>query len=77
MIMEIDARIHEHGIRPLFQEYFEPLHFQGCVALLGRFGYVHSQGRASAAGDDENPYPVSRRALLGHDLFELVNRAVR
>ena len=43
VLVEIDARILEHGIGLLLQKYFEPCYFEGHIALLGGFGYVHSQ----------------------------------
>jgi hypothetical protein len=41
--LEIDARVHEHGLCPFLQEDPETLQFNGRIAHLGRFGYVHSQ----------------------------------
>ena len=41
--LEIDARVHEHGLCPFLQEDPETRQFNGRIAHLGRFGYVHSQ----------------------------------
>ncbi len=64
MLLKINARIHEHGVGPFLKENLQTIYFNGCIARLGRFGYVHSQRGASAAGNDEDPHPVSGSALL-------------
>jgi hypothetical protein len=41
--LKIDARIHQHAICPFLQENLQAAEFEGHIARLGRFGYVHSQ----------------------------------
>jgi hypothetical protein len=41
--LKIDLRTHQHFVRPLLQENLQTLHFNGLIAHLGGFGYVHSQ----------------------------------
>ena len=61
--MKINVRVHEHILCPLFQENLQAIHFEGHITPLGRFGYVHSQRRASAARDEKNPYSITRCSL--------------
>ena len=77
LLHKIDARVRKHHIRPVFQEHPEAILLQGRIALLGGFGYVHSQRGASAAGDEEYSHPVAWAALLVHNLFEFIYCAVR
>ena len=42
-LAEIDRRAREHLVRPFFQEHLQTVLFEGRVARLGGFGYVHSQ----------------------------------
>ena len=76
ILLEIDVRIHEHAICPLFQKNLQTIQIDGRVARLGRFGYVHSQRWASTTRNHEYPYSVSCYPLLFNDFFELVYRAV-
>jgi len=76
-IMKIDVRVHEHAVGPFLQENFEAAQIEGRIARLGFFGYVHSQRRASASGDYEDPHAVSGSSLLLHDFFELLYCVVR
>jgi len=76
MVVEIDGGTHEHLVRTLFKEQLETVLFEGRVARLGGFGYVHSQGGASAAGDDEDSHAVIGAALLFHYFLELLYCAV-
>ncbi len=64
VLLEIDARSRQHRVGPFLEKNLQAVHFEGGVARLGCFGYVHSQGRASAARNDEYPYPVSGCSLL-------------
>jgi len=75
-IQKIHLRVREHVICPRLQEKLEAADFVGDIARYRRFGYVHSQGRASAAGDQKYPDTISRRSLLVHNLFELIYRTV-
>ncbi len=59
MLLEIDARRHQHRVGPFLEKNLQPLHFKGRIAHLGRFGYVHSQRRASAAWNNEDSHSVS------------------
>ncbi len=74
---KIYVRVREHIIRPRLQEEPEAADLVGGIAGCCCLGYVHSQGGASAAGNQENPNAVSRRSLLVHNLLELVYRIVR
>ena len=75
--LEIDLRAHQHFMSPLFQEYLQTLHLKDLIANLGGFGYVHSQGRASAARYDEYSYTVSGSSLLFNDFLELIYSSIR
>jgi hypothetical protein len=75
--IEIDTRIREHAFCPLFQKNLETVEIHGRVAHLGRFGYVHSQRRASAARDHEDSHPVPGITLLTDKFLEFVYSAVR
>jgi hypothetical protein len=74
--LKIDLRAHQHFVRPLFQEHFQALHLKGLIAHLGGFGYVHSQGGASAARDNEYPYTVSGGSLFLNDFLKLIYSTV-
>jgi hypothetical protein len=74
--LKINARGHQHIIRPGFQEYLQPAQFKGNIARLGSFGYVHSQWRASAARDDKYANTVAVRSLFLHNLFEFLYSAI-
>src|SRR5512134_2135905 len=76
-IHKIDRGVHEHIARLLFEEHLQTILLKRCVAHLGGFGYVHSQRRASAAGDNEYPDPVAVRSLLRDHILEPLDRAVR
>ena len=75
--LEIDIRVRQHGVSPFLQKNLKAFHFEGRISPQGRFGYVHSQRGASAAGDHEDPHPVSGSSLLFHDFLELAYRAIR
>jgi hypothetical protein len=74
---EVDVRVHQHVVGPFLQENLEAVYLERRIALQGRFGYVHSQGGASAAGDHKDPHPVAGGALFFHDILELCYRAIR
>lgn len=76
-VPEINVRVEEHVVRTRFQEKLQPVDLKGRVAGLGCFGYVHSQGRASAARDQKNPYPVACVSLFFNDFFKLAHGTVR
>ena len=76
-LMEINVRGHQHLTGLLLQKNLEAVQLEGRVALQGSFGYVHSQRRASAARDREDPHPVSRYSLFCNHILELLYRAVR
>jgi len=69
--LEINVRGRQHLIRLFFQEHFQAAQFERRIALLGRFGYVHSQRRASAARDDENANAISGSPLFLYNFLEL------
>ncbi len=73
VFLKVYARICKHAHCTLLKENPQPLHIKGRVTGLRRFGYVHSQRRASATRDNKYPYPVSCSALLGDDFLELVH----
>ena len=77
LLHKIDARVRKHQIRPVLQEDPEAVLLERRIALLGGFGYVHSQRGASAAGDEEYSHPVAGGALLLNDFLELLYCAVR
>ncbi len=76
-IQKIYVRVREHVMRSRLQEHPEAVLFDGHIALLGRFGYVHSQRGASAAGDEKYSHTVARGALLLNHFLELLYRTVR
>ena len=75
-VQKIYIRARKHIICPRLKEKLEAAYLKGDIARYCRFGYVHSQGRASAAGDQKYPDTISRRSLLVHNLFELIYRTV-
>lgn len=76
-LMEIDVRVHQHIVCSFLQKNFQTIQLEGRVAPQGRFGYVHSQRGASAAGDHEDSHPVSGSSLFFHYFLELCYCAVR
>jgi hypothetical protein len=74
--LEIDVGVRQHHVRPLFQKHPQPVHLERGIPAQGFFGYVHSQGRASAAGHREDPDAVTGRSLFFHCFFELLYRTV-
>jgi hypothetical protein len=77
VFLEINARIHEHGKGLFLQKNFQPIQFDGRIARLGCFGYVHSQRGASTARDDEDPHTVSGSALLCNNFLEFTHCTIR
>ena len=76
MLHKIDDCGSEHLIGPVLQKHPEAVLFEGHIARLGGFGYVHSQRGASAAGDQENPHTVARLTLLSNHFFKLNYRSI-
>jgi hypothetical protein len=77
VLHEIDIGVHQHAVRPFLYKHLQSVHLEGHIAPQGRFGYVHSQRGASAAGDREYPHPVAVSSLLYHNFLELLYCAVR
>ncbi len=69
--MKIDIRVHEHILRPLFQKNLETIQLECNVTHLGGLGYVHSQRRASATGNEEYPHAVAGLSLCLDYFFKL------
>ncbi len=74
--MKIDVRVHQHLVGFFLQKNPESVQLKGCITLYGSFGYVHSQGRASAARDCEDSHSVASGSLLRNYHLELLYRAV-
>jgi hypothetical protein len=74
--MKINVRVHEHILCPLFKKNLQAVHFEGHITPLGRFGYVHSQRRASASWNEKNPDAVSGFPLCLNNFLELAYCAV-
>ena len=74
---KIDGGRVQHLVRALLKKELQTVLLKSDVALYCRFGYVHSQRRASAAGNNENPHPVPCFPLFLYNRFKLLYRAVR
>jgi hypothetical protein len=66
--MKINVCVHEHVFRSFLKENLQAIQLEGHVASLGRFGYVHSQRRASAAWNEKYPHSIASLPL-GFDYF--------
>jgi hypothetical protein len=72
VFLKIDARVHEHVTRSWIQKELETVDLVGDIARCFRFGYVHSQGRASPAGYQKYPNTITRLTLLVHNFLKLI-----
>jgi hypothetical protein len=71
-VLKINGRIHEHFLSPLLEKYPQPVFFNSGIAGLGVFGYVHSQGRLSAAWHEEYPHSITSGPLLIHNFLKFI-----
>ena len=70
LVLKINGRIYEHFLGPLLEKYPQSVFFNSSIAGLGVFGYVHSQGRPSAAWHEEYPHAITSGPLLFHNFLE-------
>jgi hypothetical protein len=73
VFLKVDVSVGKHAHRTLLKKNPQPLHIEGSITYLRRFGYVHSQRRASATRDNKYPYPISGRSLLSDDFLEFIH----